>query len=230
VDNGELEEEEEEPPIPAGLGSLSVSLRALAEFLGIDQHLVEAAAERSAPVEPEPAGLAEWIAGLTQKEKDALLLRVAQGEHASVAAALVRRFRSEMRQQTEAPPPRSRTVAEILTRANELREAAARRRARRAADAKRKEEQAAEAARAKRLDALAARKPEAWRSVHEFVDSKKQNAYDMAVRLLVDLRALAVRDDDGHDFAKRLATLRKEHARKPSFIARLDKAGLRETW
>jgi hypothetical protein len=50
--------------------------------------------------------------------------------------------------------------------------------------------------------------------------------YDLAVARLVDLRELAQRDDHEREFQGRLNELRGRHSRKPSFLARLDKAGL----
>lgn len=225
--SGELDDDDEEPPVPPGLGKLPASLASLIEFLRIDEHLVAAAAEGSAGEQPEPGGMVKWIAQLRPEDKDALLLRVAQGEHAHVAAALVRRFRKEMLEEGNAPAPERRTVAALLARADELRDAAHRRQARAGAEAQRKREAAAAAAKAKRLDALAARKPAAWRDVRQLVDSKKPKSYDEAVRILGDLRDLAERENDEMGFRGRLHTLRDDHARKPSFLARLDKAKLR---
>jgi hypothetical protein len=45
-------------------------------------------------------------------------------------------------------------------------------------------------------------------------------------RLLVDLRDLARRDGRAGEFERRFAALREEHLRKPSLIARFDRAGL----
>ena len=50
---GELDDEEIEPPVPPGLGKLSASLRSLADFLRIDDGLLEAAAEADT-AEPPP--------------------------------------------------------------------------------------------------------------------------------------------------------------------------------
>jgi len=53
--NGELDDEEIEPPVPAGLGQLSASLSDFAEFLRIDTDLIDAAAVVSPPlIEAEP--------------------------------------------------------------------------------------------------------------------------------------------------------------------------------
>ena len=227
VESGDLDEEDEEPTVPPGLATLPASLASLTEFLRIDKHLVSAAAEASAPAEPEPRVMAKWIARLSPKEKDALLLRVVQGEHAHVVAALVRRFRLEKRKERGAPEPRRRTVSELLARADALREVELRRRARAAEEARRTREAAAAAAKAKRLDTLATRKPAAWRDVQQLVESKKPKAYDQAVSLLADLHDLAARENDDKDFARRLRALREDPARKPSFVARLDKASLR---
>jgi hypothetical protein len=46
------------------------------------------------------------------------------------------------------------------------------------------------------------------------------------VTLLIDLRDLAQRDGRDREFRKKLETLHADHARKPSFIGRLRKAGL----
>ncbi len=97
VQHDEIDDDEREPVVPPGLERLPVELLAMAEFLRIDEHLITATAESSAPEEPEPPGFAQWIGGLPEEEKDALLLRVARGEHAGAEAILARRFRNEAR-------------------------------------------------------------------------------------------------------------------------------------
>ena len=46
-----------------------------------------------------------------------------------------------------------------------------------------------------------------------------------AVILLEELRELAQRDGQAGEFARRVAALREKHLRKPSLIARFDRAG-----
>src|ERR1039458_9996996 len=64
---GEDDEDEREPPVPAGLGSLTAPQRALADFLRVDPDLLAVAAQAS-PELPEakedPGVLAAHIAGL----------------------------------------------------------------------------------------------------------------------------------------------------------------------
>jgi hypothetical protein len=94
VQSDDVDDADTEPPVPAGLGELSAPLRAVADFLDIDQDLLAAAAEASPDArEEDHGGLPEWIASLKAKEKDALLARVVAGEGAAVQALLSRRFR-----------------------------------------------------------------------------------------------------------------------------------------
>jgi hypothetical protein len=80
--------------------------------------------------------------------------------------------------------------------------------------------------RQRRLDMLAADQPAAWRRIEAMIDTKKPGEYDLAVRLLVDLRDL--NDRDGHElqFTQQLADIRARHAKKPSLLTRLRAAGL----
>jgi hypothetical protein len=113
----EIADEETEPPVPAGLGNLSASLQAIADFLDIDEDLIAVAAAASLSIQ-EPDGLAEWAASLPAEEKDALLARVAAGEGAQVQALLWRRFRAASGSPPTAP---ARTAAELLEAAARLR-------------------------------------------------------------------------------------------------------------
>ena len=76
---GGEDEDELEPPVPAGLGSLTAAQRALADFLRLDPDLLQAAAENS-PGLPEgkddPRTLATHIAKLPVSDKDRLLTLV----------------------------------------------------------------------------------------------------------------------------------------------------------
>jgi hypothetical protein len=91
------DEEGDEPPVPPGMGELSVELRALAEFLFVSSELLASAAKanparRSTSV-PKQA-LARWLSTLPVAEKDALLLRLLQGPEPLLGAELLQRFRA----------------------------------------------------------------------------------------------------------------------------------------
>jgi hypothetical protein len=116
------DEDEVEPPVPAGLGSLTAPQRAFADILGLDPDLLEVAAQASPPL---PAGeqgahaLATHIAELSAGEKDRLLLLVAQGQAATARTELLRGLDGDPDEGRDARRPR--TVAELLDAAAELR-------------------------------------------------------------------------------------------------------------
>jgi len=238
------DEQAAEPPVPAGLGSLTAPQRALADFLRVDPDLLAVAAQAS-PQLPEveedrgalanhiarlPEGekdrgaLANHIARLPEGEKDRLLMLVACDQAARARMELLRGSRPDP---DEGLGAQARlTVAELLYAAAELRierhrqaqaEAAARAAAR---------ERQREAARQRRLDELAKDPEAAWAEAKTLIGTKVPARYDDAVALLADLRDLARRDSQALEFGRRFAALREEHRRKPTLIDRFDRAGL----
>jgi len=225
VQSDDVDDADTEPPVPAGLGKLSAPLRAVADFLDIDQDLLAAAAQASPDArEDDHDGLATWISSLKAQEKDALLARVAAGEGSTVQALLSRRFRRE-RGGNEAAAP-ARTAAELWKAAGDRKAAREK-----AEEEQRRERQAREAAAkaatyARHLDELATRQEAAWKRADTLIETKNPRDYDTAVTLLSDLRALAERQGDKAAFADRFLSLREQHQRKPSLQERFDKAGL----
>ncbi|MAF12731.1 hypothetical protein CMK11_19960 [Candidatus Poribacteria bacterium] len=217
-----------EPPVPPGLTALPEPLQALVEFLQIDEDSIAVAGEGSAPAPPEQEGLAAWIAQLPAAEKDAFLLRAAQGDHAGAAAALNRGFRATREPAGDPERPR-RTVGELNERIEELREARKQERLRLAAEERLRRKAAEAAAKEKRLDTLSPRKVAAWVDVEQLVAARQQDSYDDAIRLLVDLRDLAEREGDEWGFGERLGVLLEVHVRKTTFVAKVEKAGLLTT-
>jgi len=218
----EVDDEEEEPPVPPGLGAVSGALKAFSDFLRIDPDLVRVAAERSPPphTAPDADATRRWIASLPDAERVELLARVAGGAERQVRAELLQRLAA-----TRAPSPAAdlapRTARALLEAAE--RAADERRRARADAEARQRarREREAAAARERHLDQLAPREEETWVQVDELVASKRPAAYAEAVGLLADLRDLAARDGRAPEFEARLHPLRERHARKPSFLERL---------
>jgi hypothetical protein len=116
------EENDFEPPVPAGLGALTAPQRALADFLRLNTGLLTIAAQASpllAKTKDDPGKLARWIKDLPASEKDKLLHRVAQGHGASVQMELRRRSCGDPGPTSDGRP--RRTVAELLDAAAETR-------------------------------------------------------------------------------------------------------------
>jgi hypothetical protein len=226
VQNHEIDEDELEPPVPPGLATLSGPLQSLADFLRLDEELLATAAEASAPLTaktPTAAALTKWVKTLPQADKDKVIVRLLRGDGAHLRAELLRQYNGG---QGPVQAGGGRTVGELLAGAEdrwaELQRIAEERKA--AEQARR--EAAAAAARELRLDELAVDPDQAWRQVTDLIATKKPKEYDTAVTLLADLQALAERDGQRKTFRGRMKQLREDHARKPSLIDRLDRAGL----
>lgn len=220
-----LEEDAVEPPLPPGLGRLSAALRALAEFLRIDDALLAAAAERSLPLQSLQPGddeLTTWVRALAEPEKDRLLLRFLREEGMTSRAEVLQRVRAARSPATEAAPER-RTVQQLLQAAEEQR---VRQRETAAAQAaQRQREQAA--ARTTYLAGLAGREDDLWRTVGTIIEEKQISEYDRAIQLLCDLRDLAARSGQPAAFQARVRQLREQFRSRSGLLRRLDEARLR---
>jgi hypothetical protein len=225
VQAGEIDDDVVEPTRPDGLDNLSPTLDNFIDIMGLDRDLVAAAVEGAPQTSAAPAAkeIDRWIAALDQHEKVALLSRVARGEM-GVGAELMRR----LRRQTPSPAARRplRTAAALRARAEVL--AKQRRQVIVARDAKKRARREREEA-AKRehhLNTLAKRQADAWRRVEALVATKRPGDYDAAITLLKDLREVGERKGRHDEVSECIRALREVHAKKPSFLARLKKAGL----
>lgn len=228
VQSLDVADDEPEPPVPAGLGTLDASLTAIAEFLCIDRDLLAAAAAGSSPAtadEPTAARLRTWVHRLPAQDKDAILGDLITGDGIHLRSQLLRRYRDAhptAASTTKAP----RTAGELLAAAAGLRAEREHRDAEQRNRERVRRQRSSAAARQRHLDTLAVDQPAAWQRVDKLIATKKPREYDTAVQLLVDLRDLAEHDGDTAAFQHRLAVLRAVHARKPSLLERLHLAGL----
>jgi hypothetical protein len=233
VAEGHVEDDEVEPPLPPGLSHLSVSLAALADFLWIDDELVEAAAAGSAgeaPAGPSPEALAEWVRTLPEADKDAALTRLLHGEGVYLGAELLHRYRAEQLRKDHKSAPaeeaKRRTAGELREEWEQCIERDRRRAAeeKAAEEARRAKKEAAK--RTKHLNQLAGREAEMWKEAEVLIAAKLPKKYDEAVALLVDLRDLAKRSKQEDEFVDRMLQLSERHASKRTFMERLRRAGL----
>ncbi|HEX6344201.1 hypothetical protein [Umezawaea sp.] len=221
------EDDEPEPPVPAGLRTLTAAQRALADFLRLDDDLLTVAANASPPLtetadDPDP--LAAWVRALPGTEKDRLLLRVVQDQAATVRTELLRRFRDRTTPPAAAPP--RRTVGELLGETARGRAERQRQEEAKHTKEKTRRERDRTRARERRLNELAHDEQAAWTRIDALIATRKPADYDAAVALLVDLQALADREDRPDEFARRHSALRQAHKNKPSLIARLARVNL----
>jgi hypothetical protein len=226
----ELDDDDMEPPVPPGLAKLSAPLQEFADFLRIEEDLIEVAAEASGALEaaaPSHEELGAWIASMPETKKNALLLEAVASDNPHFRVELLRSFKQDRLSPgghlEQLAPPR-RTVSELLSAA----ESRATKRERREAECQAAEEAKLEreraAARAKYLETLAGREKRVWEQVGELIRTTQPKNYDQAVSLLADLRELAVQGRREGEFNSALAQLRTRHSSKPSFLRRLEKA------
>lgn len=215
--------EADQPEPMSGIGPMSASLEAFAEFFGIDSDLVQAAAEHSAVAmasTSSPEAVQGIISAMTDTDKTAMLSRLFDGDP-HVAAELRAKVRNRLASNADAPPIVARTVGELRARANAIglaREEAAAEKL--AAEHKRRVKEA-EKARQARLLAIALRGEGVWREVESEIERRHAAAYDKAAELLLDLQALAKQRGTIEDFLHRLHSIREKHVRKERFIERL---------
>ena len=96
--SGDLDDDDFEPPVPAGLNQLSASLESLVEFLRLDTNLLHAAAAASPPMadnEPTPVEVRQWLARLPVTKKDDLLVQLMAEDDGLRARALLQQLRQE---------------------------------------------------------------------------------------------------------------------------------------
>jgi hypothetical protein len=224
VQSGGIEDNAVEPARPEGFGNLTPALDSFIDIVGIDRDLVTAAAEgTSAAPQSSARNVDRWLATLDTAEHLTMLTRVARGDR-GVGAELARRFRQHMQGRAATVP--LRTAGELRARAaatvERRRKAAGEREARMRA-AREREEQAA---RNRYLNGLAKRERQAWQRVDALIGERRPADYAAAVTLLIDLCDVTGRKGRGTAFAQRIRSLRRLHAKKPSLLRRLRKAGL----
>lgn len=212
----EVSGSDKEPPVPSGLRKPNGPLVALMRFLRIDQNLVAAAAENCSESDINGKALRRWLLSLPRQEKDRWLTKAVDDPTLPIGTDLRAAFRRQR------PPSRQkpRTVSRLLARAEELRLEREKTEAKRAARARRQ----AEVVRKRHLAALNGKGAKAWGHLEQLVESRQ---YDDAVRLTVDLRDAAHATGKADAFDKRLAVLKKKHARRRGYLNAL-KRQLRE--
>lgn len=202
----DLDDDAEEPPVPAQLAELSAAQEAMVEFLSIDIDLVAAAA-RGSVADKDCAPLRRWLAGLSVKAKDAWLRRAVDEPDLALGGELLRAFQATTK---GARSGTRRTVGELRALAEAQR-----------AERKKTDAERAKKARHRHLTKLARDVKGAWAQLEKLVEASD---YDVAVKLAIDLRDLATRDPTAADFARRFEALRKRQQRRRGFFDRWKRA------
>jgi len=226
----EIEDDEAEPPVPANLGNLNASLESFANFMRLDKDLIQVAAKNSIeeqkPVKNDQK-LKLWIGGLSDSEKDTIIFRLINNNDPHIGNELLQRFRETLAiKDTQNNEKASRTVMELLQKAEAYTEEKERQIAEQKAKDNARQEKEVAIARGKYLNGLAGRENEIWEKIDALILTKTPKAYDEAIRHLIDLKDLATKNNTASLFKSKLMAIRENHRRKSSFINRINSNSL----
>lgn len=223
----ELDDDDEEPPLPAGLRALSPAQAALAEFLELDPDLLAVAAAASADLASGKETLLAakaWAEQLPVAELRAAMAQLVTGQGADVERGMRARHAAWLREQ--APEAGSagpiRTVAEIETGRDGVEQARlAREREQEAARLARQQ-----AERVKHLAQVAVRADAIWGEVDRKLLGGTGTAYGKAFADVSELALALAAEGRSDEFRRGLVRLMSTHGGRPAWVARLSKAGL----
>jgi hypothetical protein len=219
----ELDDDELEPPLPAGLGALSPAQSALAEFLELDPDLLAAAAAASAapPARGDALRAAKaWAAELPEAELRAAMVQLVTGQGRELERSLGVRHAAWLG--TRQAAPARRTVGQIEAgrgAAEQLR--LERERVQRAA-----REARLHAERVSRLAEVAAQAEAVWRQADRTLADGTGAAYGKAIAAVGELAQALAAEGRGGEFQQGLARLQESHGNRPAWVKRLKAAGL----
>jgi len=120
---GEVEDGEEEPPLPPGIENLNASLSSLMEFFALDPDLVAAAVEG---VHPQPNNalseeeVGTWLERLPEAEKNSILRELVLGDNPHLEEELRLRAARELRKQAAPNARPARLAGDIRRRAEAI--------------------------------------------------------------------------------------------------------------
>jgi hypothetical protein len=205
----DVQDHDEEPPVPQGLKNLSTALNAWIELLEIDSYLVQVAAMNSeAKTDVSLDSLETAITQLSRSECEDYLRRLLR-EEPSLAIDLKQQLSQDLKT-SHSTKVKRRTVKELLESAEEARQ-----------KQELKEQQEAEAQRIKALEAFAKQESQAWQTVDTFIQQKQSKPYDEAAKLLARLEELAIYQGNETQFYNRIKQMRQQYSNRPGLLRRL---------
>jgi hypothetical protein len=173
-------DEEKDAPVPAGLGELTNAQRALAEFYGLSDALIAAAAQNS-PSLPESRDSAKqyvaWLKRLPQAKKTTWLAQLMADPGSAVRREILAEFHKTQIVPSWPTVILDRTIAELRAASEDIERDNSRKSAER--DARQ---------RAKKLADMAADPTRTLHETEQLVKQRSTDAYQQIARLLADLQ------------------------------------------
>ncbi len=225
VGNEELGDEDIEPPLPAGLQTLTPAQTALTEFLQIDPDWLAAAANASPPLTERDTTNPDidlWLATQSMESMQATVHLLLEGRGQEAERSVRQAFFSWLREQAnDHPETRQRTVQQI----DAGREAAKSKRLEAERQNRAVQEAIRQAERKQQLEKLAAMSDQAWAAINKTLQRGSGHAYDQALQALRDLAEAMKSAGREVEFQHGLVKLLAAHGNRAAWMKRLAKAG-----
>lgn len=206
-----------EAPVPAGLKKPTKAQQALANFYGISEVLLLAAAQKSKALsagKDTTKRYQEWLKSQTEADKTAWLLDLLTDPDSSLRAKLLAKFQEK----TEAPmwptTEPSRTISELIELSEEIQN-----------DRDRKAKENAEKNRRKRIEKMAADPKPFLKETEKLVELRSTNTYEEAATLLAEVREALTGTSQAELPDRHAEELRKLHPKSNVLVSVFRKYG-----
>jgi hypothetical protein len=202
------------PPIPSNLEKQKYQLKAFTDFFEIEENLVDAAIKTSKRYgnSPQKIDYKSLITKMSETEKDRFLMQILAGE-----TRLDIQLKKHLDKVVTIAKHKDATVSlqeifDLQMGANQEIIAT-------------KEAEEARKLQIK-IDKTAREENEIWEDVFFNLDHKIAKTYDLAIEMLVDLKALAVYRNDLKSFEEKIRGIKAKYGRSKVLLNRFEKVGL----
>ncbi len=223
---GVIDDDQMEPLPVNGLGDLTPSQQALAEFLEVDPDLIAGAGIGRGKFQLETVSrekMEKWIDNLPEKQVKGIIRQILEGEGLQAGRSLQRRFMTWQRSlQKDVDTLPQRSVAALWENAKKAEKI----RLKKEAQKQKQQEIKRRRERDIFLKNLSKKLPEMWESLQQTVKRGSGLAYDEVCRSIVDISEAHARFGERSCFKKELELFMAGHMRRKALIQRLVKAGV----
>jgi len=221
-----IDDDQVEPLPVNGLGDLTPSQQALAEFLEVDPDLLAGAGIGSKKFQTMAVSQEKmdgWIDDLPEKQLKAVIRQIIKGDGLQAVRSLQKDFMAWQRElQKDADIPPQRPVAALWENANKAEKI----RLKKAEQKRKQQEVKRRQERENFLKNLSKKTPEMWESLQLTVQRGSGLAYDEVCRSIVDISEAHARFGDRSRFKNEMKKFMAGHMRRKALIQRLVKAGV----
>lgn len=226
----ELEDDDLEPPVPAGLRTLTRAQSNLARFLGIDEDILTVAASKSADLstasEPEAAAATDaWLAQLPVETLREAMRMLVNGEGVAMERQMVGAHAEWQRRRALGPDGSDRaprTVSDLEAARQAVMDERLERKAAERQIALAEERQR----RTLHLQSIVKRAEQIWAEVDLTLQRGVASAYEKALRSVKELAEAYQEQGRSDEFRRGLVRLLSTHGKRPAWLDRLRNAGL----